>query len=146
MARIDAGNDMSRRGYTMAQQDTRKAAENAVDKATEAAKDTAKDLREKAEDVVQQGAEAIDEARRRGAEALGAAKQGAADMAANVRDEAERLYHKGERKARQFSDQAVEEAEACYDELSQMVRRQPATALGIAAGVGFLLGLLIARR
>ena len=126
----------------MAQQETRKAAEKVAD----AAQETAKDLRDKVDDVAQQGAEAIDEARRRGAEALGAARQGAADMAANVRDEAERLYHKGERRARQFSDQAAEEAEACYDELSQMVRRQPATALGVAAGVGFLLGLLIARR
>ncbi|WP_353144019.1 hypothetical protein [Paracoccus sp. (in: a-proteobacteria)] len=27
-----------------------------------------------------------------------------------------------------------------------MVRRNPAQALGIAAGVGFLLGLIIARR
>lgn len=130
----------------MAQQETRKAAEKVVDKVTDTAKETAKALREKAEDVASQGAEAIDEARRRGAEALGAATQGAADMAANVRDEAERLYHKGERKAAKLGNQAAQEAEVYYDELSQMVRRQPATALGIAAGVGFLFGLLIARR
>jgi ElaB/YqjD/DUF883 family membrane-anchored ribosome-binding protein len=30
--------------------------------------------------------------------------------------------------------------------MSDMVRRQPAAALGIAAGVGFLIGLILARR
>src|SRR5690606_23776667 len=97
-------------------------------------------------DAISHGAEAVEEARRRGAEALGAAKQGAADMAANVRDEAERLYRKGERRVSHFADQASSEAEVYYDEVSEMVRRQPAAALGIAAGIGFLVGILIARR
>ena len=37
-------------------------------------------------------------------------------------------------------------AEDYYDEVSDMVRRKPAQALGIAAGVGFLVGLILARR
>ena len=37
-------------------------------------------------------------------------------------------------------------AEGYYDEVSGMVRRNPAQALGIAAGLGFLVGLILARR
>ena len=137
----------------MAQQDIRRTAEKTadkaeklVDKAADAAEDAAKNLREKVEDVASQSAEAIENARRRGAEAIETAKQGAADMAANLRDEAGRLYHKGERRAAKLGNQAAQEAEVYYDEVSDMVRRQPVAALGIAAGVGFLFGLLIARR
>lgn len=137
----------------MAQQDIRKAAEKAADKvskaadeASEAVREQAHGMREKLDDAISHGAEAVDEARRRGAEAFDAARQGAADMAANVRDEAGRLYRKGERRVSHFADQASSEAEVYYDEVSQMVRRQPAAALGIAAGIGFLVGILIARR
>lgn len=137
----------------MAQEDIRKAAGAAADKVSRAADDAADTVRDKAhgmrdklDEAVDRGAEAVDEARRRGAEALDAARQGASDMAANVRDEAGRLYRKGERRAAQFADHAASEAEDYYDEVSEMVRRQPATALGIAAGIGFLVGILIARR
>lgn len=137
----------------MAQQDIRKAAEQTADKVSQAADDAAdavrehaQGMRDKLDDALSHGAEAVDEARRRGAEALGAARQGAADMAANVRDEAGRLYRKGERRMSHLADQASSEAEEYYDEVSEMVRRQPAAALGIAAGIGFLVGILIARR
>ncbi len=42
----------------------------------------------------------------------------------------------GERQAHEVAAHAEE----YYDEVSDMVRRHPAQALGIAAGVGFLLG------
>ena len=58
------------------------------------------------------------------------------------RDEARRIYREGKRGA----GEVAAHAEEYYDEVSGMVRRNPAQALGIAAGVGFLLGLIIARR
>lgn len=124
-------------------------ADKAARKAKEAATEAARSAREQVDEAIQHGAEAVDEARQRGAEALHSARQGAADMAdmaANMRDEAGRLYRSGEKRIAGMADEAMHEAEAYYDEVSQMVRRQPATALGIAAGVGFLVGLLIARR
>lgn len=129
---------MNRKGCIMPQHDIRKAAEKvskATGEAAEAVREQAQGVRDKLEDAVD-----------RGAEALGAARQGAADMAANMRDEAERLYRKGERRVSHLAGQASDEAGVYYDELSEMVRRQPATALGIAAGIGFLVGILIARR
>lgn len=64
------------------------------------------------------------------------------EYAEAARDEARRLYDRGRREAHQVAAHAEE----YYDDLSQAVRRNPAQALGIAAGVGFLVGLLIARR
>ncbi len=64
------------------------------------------------------------------------------EYAERARDEARRLYRQGERQA----GEVAAHAEEYYDEVSDMVRRNPAQALGIAAGVGFLLGLIIARR
>ena len=38
------------------------------------------------------------------------------------------------------------QAQHLYDEANDFVNKQPATALGIAAGVGFVIGLLSSRR
>ena len=59
-----------------------------------------------------------------------------------ARSEADRLYREGERRAHEVAEYAGD----YYDEMSEMVRRKPAQALGIAAGVGFLVGLILARR
>ena len=59
-----------------------------------------------------------------------------------ARAEAERLYQQGQERASELTHYAGER----YDEVSEMVRRNPAQALGIAAGVGFLVGLILARR
>ncbi|TKW66152.1 MAG: DUF883 domain-containing protein [Paracoccus denitrificans] len=64
------------------------------------------------------------------------------EYAEAAKDEARRLYRKGQDGAQQLASQA----EVYYDDLSDAVRRNPAQALGIAVGVGFLVGLLIARR
>lgn len=93
-------------------------------------------------DARRRAGEIMDTAREKGHEMMDAARERGAHIAENVRSEADRLYRAGERKA---GDLAVQ-AEDYYDEVSDMVRRQPAAALGIAAGVGFLVGLILARR
>lgn len=128
----------------------------------DAASDTARDVGQGARDIAGQAKAAFDEAtssgamgdarrkagemvehaKERGHEAVEAARERGAHIAENVRSEADRLYRAGERRA---EDLAVQ-AEDYYDEVSDMVRRQPAAALGIAAGVGFLVGLILARR
>lgn len=55
---------------------------------------------------------------------------------------AERLYKAGEQRAQE----AAFYAELGYEETRDLVRGYPVQALGIAAGVGVLLGLLVARR
>lgn len=117
------------------QDDIRETAENVA----EGLRDKVKAGTAQMRDAIDEG---IDQARARGAEALHAARETADEM----RDEAARLYHKGERRVNEMAGDAAAGAELYYDEVSEMVRRQPATALGIAAGIGFLAGLLIARR
>ena len=55
---------------------------------------------------------------------------------------AERLYKAGEQRAQE----AALYAELGYEETRDLVRSYPVQALGIAAGVGVLLGLLVVRR
>ncbi|MBM3603582.1 MAG: DUF883 domain-containing protein [Alphaproteobacteria bacterium] len=55
---------------------------------------------------------------------------------------AERLYEAGQQKAQE----AAFYAELGYEETRDLVRGYPIQALGIAAGVGVLIGLLLARR
>lgn len=96
-----------------------------------------------AADRVKQGAaDVADAAREKGAEMVDAARQKGAEFADRARSEADRLYRAGERRASEMAHYA----EDYYDEMSDMVRRKPAQALGIAAGVGFLVGLILARR
>ncbi|WBU54353.1 YqjD family protein [Paracoccus sp. SCSIO 75233] len=124
------------------------------------ANDLKADAKEAARDVGYEARETLDTARQRGEELAGRAQQVAqnarekageyADSARELgreyadvaRDEARRLYHEGERRAADVAAQA----EDYYDDVSDMVRRNPAQALGIAAGIGFLVGLMIARR
>ncbi|TNH37780.1 glycine zipper domain-containing protein [Paracoccus haeundaensis] len=57
-------------------------------------------------------------------------------------DHAKRLYKAGGQRAQE----AAFYAELGYEETRDLVRGYPVQALGIAAGVGVLLGLLVARR
>ena len=57
-------------------------------------------------------------------------------------DYATRLYKAGEQRAQE----AAFYAELGYEETRDLVRGYPVQSLGIAAGVGVLLGLLVARR
>lgn len=85
------------------------------------------------------GAERLAE---RGQELAGDAMAAGREYADRARYEAERLYEAGQQRAQEVAHYAEER----YDEVSEMVRRNPAQALGIAAGVGFLFGLLLSRR
>lgn len=95
-----------------------------VDKVKHGAADMAQAAREKGEEYVQ------------------TAREKGAEYAEYAKEEADRLYRAGERKAQEVAQYAGD----YYDEMSDMVRRKPAQALGIAAGVGFLVGLILARR
>jgi len=57
-------------------------------------------------------------------------------------DYAKRLYKTGEQRAQE----AAFYAELGYEETRDLVRGYPVQALGIAAGFGMLLGLLVSRR
>ena len=92
--------------------------------------------------IKQSAADMAHAAKEKGAEYVDAAREKGAEYADRARDEANRLYREGERKAHEVAEYAGE----YYDEMSDMVRRKPAQALGIAAGVGFLVGLILARR
>lgn len=66
---------------------------------------------------------------------------------------AEKLKEDGEAKAQELRDKGEDAAAAAKQTAEDMqaqameyIRAQPATALGIAAGLGFLFGLLISRR
>lgn len=103
---------------------------------------TADKVKDAAANVRDAAADAVATARDKGAEYVDAAKEKGAEYADRAREEADRLYRAGERKAGEVAQYAGD----YYDEMSDMVRRKPAQALGIAAGVGFLVGLILARR
>jgi len=56
--------------------------------------------------------------------------------------EASRLYKQGEKTIHHLQSQAGEFS----DQAEEMVRKQPAIAMGIAAGIGFLIGLIMSRK
>lgn len=73
---------------------------------------------------------------------LDAALEYAAPLKEAGQDYCKRLYKVGEQRAQE----AAFYAELGYEETRDLVRGYPVQALGIAAGIGVLLGLLIARR
>ena len=78
----------------------------------------------------------------RGSELVDGALETGRDYAARARSEAERVYDVGQKRA----EEAAFYAELGYEEAADMIRRHPAQAMGLAVGVGVLIGLLIARR
>ncbi|WP_139085764.1 DUF883 family protein [Paracoccus marcusii] len=78
----------------------------------------------------------------RGFELVDGALETGRDYAARACSEAERVYNVGQRRA----EEAAFYAELGYEEAADMIRRHPAQAMGLAVGVGVLIGLLIARR
>ncbi|WP_207102863.1 DUF883 family protein [Paracoccus shandongensis] len=64
------------------------------------------------------------------------------DLKAGASQLAERVYDTGHRKA----EEAAFYAELGYEEARDWARSHPGQALGIAAGIGLLVGLLVARR
>ncbi len=94
------------------------------------------------ERVKEKGAEIAEDLRETGREYINKARERGHDYAERAREEAEHLYEAGHRRA----EEAAFYAELGYEEVSDIVRRNPVQALGVAAGVGFLLGLIVARR
>lgn len=82
------------------------------------------------------------DASERGSELVDGALEAGRDYAARARSEAEHVYDVGQKRA----EEAAFYAELGYEEAADMVRRHPVQAMGLAVGVGVLIGLLIARR
>lgn len=133
--------------------DLKKDVNAAADDAKDTARSMADDAKHAASDAKQAASDTVDKikhsasdlaatARERGEEFVASAKEKGAEYADRARSEADRLYREGERRAGEVAAHASD----YYDEMSDMVRRKPAQALGIAAGVGFLVGLILARR
>lgn len=127
--------------------EARNVARRAADRAGEAIDDltgntTVDRARAKGEELAGKVQDMASTAREKAGEVAGSARELGHEYADAARDEAKRLYRAGERRA----GEVAEYAEGYYDDVSDMVRRNPAQALGIAAGVGFLVGLLLARR
>ncbi|SIT10532.1 Membrane-anchored ribosome-binding protein, inhibits growth in stationary phase, ElaB/YqjD/DUF883 family [Roseivivax lentus] len=70
-----------------------------------------------------------------GARRTGETLESAKARYASARSEGERLYGEARHRAEDAQDQALE-----------AIRRQPATAIGIAVGLGFLFGFLTSRK
>lgn len=69
-------------------------------------------------------------------------RSGASDLNARARETAGALKAKGAEQARRAGDNAA----AAYSSAEDTVRQNPAASVGIAAGVGFIVGLFLARR
>jgi len=65
---------------------------------------------------------------------------------AGVRARAEENINNARRKLEEMEGDLTDRARAAYQATDQMVHENPWQSAGIAAGVGFLLGMLLARR
>ena len=95
----------------------------------------------------------IEELKAQLADMVAPAKRKGADLADDLKDEAEGMADAARRKARRTWRDAGEQAGQLRDRASSYaaeadvaLREHPATAMGIAVGLGFLLGLVLARR
>ena len=116
--------------------------QDAADDARSAARRTVDRVAAKEQELAGKVQDMADTARQKAGAAADTARDLGREYAGIARDEADRLYRDGERRLKE----AGHVAEGYYDEVSGMVRRNPAQALGIAAGLGFLVGLILARR
>lgn len=90
--------------------------------------------------------EAISQLTDRGAEVVEDVRDTAQEYAHDIRDTA-RVYVDAARDAgHRKAEEAAFYAELGYEEARDWSRQRPGQALAIAAGVGFLAGLLLARR
>lgn len=74
------------------------------------------------------------------------AKTSASDAAAKLKASAEDQAALAQARAAEMGQSVRNAAESGYAQTEDAVRRQPAMAVGIAASVGFVVGLLAARR
>jgi ElaB/YqjD/DUF883 family membrane-anchored ribosome-binding protein len=81
------------------------------------------------------------------AEALLKATAGqAGERIQEARARAEASLHAARERLRSVEDDALRQAREMVDEGEAYVRQNPLTAVGIAAGIGLLVGLLLGRR
>ena len=93
------------------------------------------DLKAGASDLAQRGGASVNETLDTGREYVGRLRDAGQSYA-------EHAYEFGHRKA----EEAAFYAELGYEEARDWTRSHPTQALGIAAGVGLLIGILVARR
>ncbi len=67
-------------------------------------------------------------------------------QAAKLSDEAEAQARKFREKGEQAAAEAKAQVEHLQSNANDFIRTQPATAIGMAAGLGFLVGMLMTRR
>lgn len=68
------------------------------------------------------------------------------DAASEIQADIESRLATARQRLREFETQANEQAQAVRDATQAYVRQNPWQAVGIAAGIGFVAGLLLARR
>ncbi|MBW4706938.1 DUF883 family protein [Roseobacter sp. YSTF-M11] len=74
------------------------------------------------------------------------AKSRAAHTASALKSSASETAEAAQTKAFETGEKLRSEAEMAYLKAEESVRQQPAMAVGIAAGLGFLVGMMTARR
>jgi ElaB/YqjD/DUF883 family membrane-anchored ribosome-binding protein len=103
--------------------------------AGDAARRSADQLRDKAGDLKQDTM------------ALGtAAKEAVQEQFGNLRDTAGQYYEQGRQRASEMVEQGTHRARELEYTFEDKVRQQPITSVAVAAGVGFILGLMWNRR
>lgn len=104
--------------------------------------DPTEDLKARADRTVEEARRVARELAERGSEIAGDALDSGRDYVEQARVQAGRVYEVGQQKAQE----AAFYAELGYEEVADMVRRRPVQAVGLAVGVGILIGLVLARR
>jgi ElaB/YqjD/DUF883 family membrane-anchored ribosome-binding protein len=79
-------------------------------------------------------------------EAFASVKEGLAEVGGTVNDLTSALGAEIAERAHDFSAAAEKRARSTIETVTKQVRQHPQTTLGIAAGAGFVLGLLMASR
>ena len=92
-------------------------------------------LKAGASQLAERGSSTVNDTLDTGREYVGRIRNAGQDLAGGV-------YQTGHRKA----EEAAFYAELGYEEARDWARSHPSQALGIAAGIGLLLGILVARR
>ncbi len=99
-------------------------------------------VRKTVRDAADRGTALAGETLETGRKYVGQVREAGQDYAEQAAQKADELYRAGQQK----SQEAAFYAELGYEEATNMVRRNPVQSVGIAVGIGFLMGLVIARR
>lgn len=125
--------------YPTAQSDGNPSADKAPEAGNGGVTET---VRKTARDAADRGTALAGDTLDTGRKYVGQAREAGQEYVERAAQKAGELYKAGQQK----SQEAAFYAELGYEEATGVVRRYPAQALGIAVGIGFLMGLVIARR